>query len=55
MSNFNLFFIKSVSHGSLGNLYISGFTESLTFLAFIQGDANPVNWQLYIDVIKAEP
>lgn len=52
---FQSFFIKSISHGTLGNLYISGFTESLTFLAFIQGDANPVNWQLYIDVINAEP
>lgn len=51
---FPSFFNKSFLHGTLANLCISGFPESLTFLAFIQKDANFVNWHLYIAVINAQ-
>lgn len=51
---FQSFFNKSFLHGTLANLCISGFPESLTFLAYSQEDANSVNWHLYIDVINAQ-
>lgn len=51
---FQSFFNKSFLHGTLANLCISGFPESLTFLAFIQEDASSVNWQIYIDFINAQ-